>query len=80
MEESQDSILDAAQAYVELPGLSEQEVHIVLEACHNMLLEAKECDSIKKNIISTLKAIKGQVEIVRDTLHFCPAKKKFNIR
>ena len=41
MEESQDSILEAAQAFVELPGLSEQEVHIVLEACHNMLLEAK---------------------------------------
>ena len=76
MAESQDSILDAAQTFVELPGLSEQEVNIVLEACHNMLLEAKECDSIKKNIISTLKAIKGQVEIVRDTLHFLSSEEK----
>ena len=48
------------------------------EACYNMLLEAKECDSIKRNIISTLDSIKTQVVTVRDALYLLASEEKLD--
>lgn len=76
MEESEEYILEAAQAFVELPGLSQKEKTVVWEACYNMLLEAKECDSIKRNVLSTLDTIKDQVGTVRDALYLLASEEK----
>lgn len=78
MEESEEYILEAAQAYVELPGLSQEEKAVVWEACYNMLLEAKECDSIKRNVLSTLETIKDQVATVRDALYLLASEEKLD--
>lgn len=78
MEESEEYVLEAAQAYVELPGLSQGEKSVVWEACYNMLLEAKECDSIKKNVVSTLGSIKNQVITVRDALYLLASEEKLD--